>query len=66
MKKIFSALFLLMGIFAFVGSFVFVVADDHSHNVLFSATIMVLYLIGGFLCIAASNNLYNDSMEDRI
>ena len=50
-----------MGILAFAGSFIFVVADDHSHSVLFSATIMVLYIIGGFLCIAASNNLYNDA-----
>jgi hypothetical protein len=66
MKKLFSALFLLMGIFAFVSSFVFVFADDHSHSVLFSATIMVLYIIGGFLCIAASNNLYNESQEDSI
>jgi hypothetical protein len=61
MKLFFSAIFFLMGIFAFVGSFVFVAADDHSHSVLFSATIMVLYIIGGFLCIAASNNLYKES-----
>lgn len=61
MKKLMSALFLLMGIFAFAGSFTFVFADDHSHSVLFSSIIMMLYIIGGFLCIAASNNLYNES-----
>jgi len=61
MKLFFSAIFFLMGIFAFIGSFVFVVTDDHSYSILFSATIIILYIIGGFLCIAASNNLYNES-----
>ncbi len=66
MKKLFSALFLIVGILAFAGSFIFVVADDHSYSVLFSATIMVLYIIGGFICVAASKNLYKDSMEDNL